>query len=271
MLTRAETENWALRGRHVVDTTGEVTKVGVFWDSYIYCRKSDTSVSPWIVSQGVWEAWITTWFLNSITEFDTFIDVGMNSGYYSVLAGREGLEVVGFEPNPDYADSLAMTVRDNPWNITYHAVAVSDRDGTAELEVPGELEGGASIHERFKSDAFSNREFTHPVKTFEVKTSTMDAALGTERDLGRVLIKIDTEGAEEMVWNGSKAFTEKYRPTFVIEYTPNMYSQGFINSLDEYGLISWINYEGHEEPVPKDWADQQPDWVMLVIRPKESK
>lgn len=72
---------------------------------------------------------------------DTFLDVGANVGYFTLLASRAvgpGGSVHAFEPSPLLCQRLVADLRRNPFatNVTVHQVAVSDHRGTGWLSLP---------------------------------------------------------------------------------------------------------------------------------------
>lgn len=270
-MNRSEFEIVSNGSGRVVEEDDKHYKVLLMGDSYIYLPKSDASITPNVARDFYWESWVSAWFHDEVGNYSTFVDVGMNSGYYSVLAARQGVDVIGFEPNPKYHETLALTAESNPdFNIRVIEAAASDSLGRVTLAVPGELEGGASISETFKDEAFNARTFSRPVESFDVASVTLDSELSHIDQDGGILVKIDTEGAEEMVWNGAKEFIEKYRPTFFIEYTPGVYSDGFLDRLLEYGDISAIGFDGSEYFIAPESLESHLDWVMIVIRAKDS-
>jgi len=71
---------------------------------------------------------------------NTFVDVGANFGYYSLMAasvvGNSG-RVIGFEPNPELCDHLRGTIEKNKIvNVTVEQAGVSDQAGHADLFLP---------------------------------------------------------------------------------------------------------------------------------------
>lgn len=136
---------------------------------------------------------------------DTFVDVGANLGYFSVLAGHlvtETGRVISVEPDPRNLDRLCPNLYLN--GLT-HATVVRAAAGS----VPGEARfflnqddsGGSALWDpglfpgNDRSIA-SRTEITVPVRT-------LDDVL---RDSGAApprLIKIDTEGAEHNVLQGA--------------------------------------------------------------------
>lgn len=233
----------------------EVNALGV----PMYARTDDFSVTPCLINDGFWESWITAWFLNNLGS-DTFVDIGANTGYYSILAANKGLTVEAYEPNPKYVEMMNASqtlVEDGDFRV--YECAVSNRSGTAILSIPERLQGSATIRDVDLSAYNSS--------PLEVRTVTLDThfANAHKRDM---LIKVDAEGAEELVWDGAQHTNERHSPVWMIEYTPGAYSDEFLDKLESYGDLMWINHSGEEEPIDKGYILSRTDWLMLVIRPR---
>lgn len=235
----------------------------------MYVRKDDFSVTPCLVRDGFWESWITAWFLNEISPKTFFVDVGANTGYYSMIAARQGAHVIAYEPNPKYVEMLRESVKigwtysrdqmlpEGHFNVQPHAV--SNKVGRATLTIPGSLEGSATIRDLdlSKYDPYQ----------IECTTVTLDYHLaGIQKQ--EMLIKVDAESAEELVWDG--AFETRYRqkPVWMIEYTPGAYGKDFLDKLESYGSLAWVNHSGEEEPITKNKIIAHGDWLMLIVRPR---
>ncbi|MDX3388383.1 FkbM family methyltransferase, partial [Streptomyces niveiscabiei] len=100
---------------------------------------------------GAWEPHLTSFVSRRLRPGDTFIDVGANIGYYTVLAsqlvGSTG-RVVAVEPSPDFHEALAGNVRLNGCaNVRTVNTAVSDTPGrlTFYLEDPMNLGGTTAV------------------------------------------------------------------------------------------------------------------------------
>jgi FkbM family methyltransferase len=248
-------------GAGIVDETDEWYQVKVMNKALMYTRKADKSVTPALTNEGFWEAWVTSWFLNELEQgYDDFIDLGANSGYYSVLARAHQplTHVIAIEANPRYSQMLRVNAAWNEFRVI--AKAVSDKPGRVTLIVPGELEGSGSIvpHD------FS----AYDTDTYDVTAVTMDDLVKDEAVIGKVLIKIDVEGAEQHVWRGMQETLATIKPVVLLEYTPNAYDDNFLDELESYGDLMWVNYSGREEAISRDEILAQTDWIMLVVRPR---
>jgi FkbM family methyltransferase len=146
-----------------------------------------------------------------------FYDVGANTGFYSVLVGRLRPDVVvrAFEPVPEIAEHLVLNMSVNGLSIVPEQVALSDRDGSAQLHFPpdvhGLIESSASLNPSFKEEV---------VAAIDVRCERLDSAqsrLGDER-VG--FVKIDVEGAEELVLAGAGDCLRRDRPFVAVELLP---------------------------------------------------
>lgn len=149
------------------------------------------------------------------------IDVGANSGFYSLLAAaaRRDIRVLAIEPDPLVRPILHHNIRLN-WldrRIKTLPIALSDRPGVAELFIPsrdhGLIEKSSSLERTFKP---SHSEVVR------VETDTIDGLrrrlLGGSRKVG--VIKIDVEGHETAVLEGATATIRIDRPLIFVELLP---------------------------------------------------
>ena len=120
---------------------------------------------------------------------DVFADVGANVGVYSVLAGRVcGAQVHAFEPAQETLPALSANLAVNglDGSVRVHPVALSDRKGVTHFT------RGLDAVNRFARRADS--------ESVEVETAPADAILAGR---GIVAMKVDVEGAEDLVFAGA--------------------------------------------------------------------
>jgi len=139
---------------------------------------------------------------------DTFVDVGANLGFYSLIAKLHGMNAVAIEPEPAHA---AFLKRNEQVFGRVLNVALSDQRGSLPLYSHRLNPGASSLVE---APGFEKSEDSVTVTTFS------DAAAGGE--LGpsdRIrLIKIDVEGHEVQAVRGLDAFLSGgYRPAIWCE------------------------------------------------------
>lgn len=153
---------------------------------------------------------ITRQFIDCIRPGDTVLDIGANIGYFTLvaahLAGPSG-HVHAFEASPVVLPILRENIRLNPHlNITLHPAAVSDHAGEIEFHTAaaGQL-GYSSIRSSLAATQSVDR----------VPAITVDSLCD---ELPRVsFIKVDVEGAEQLVLTGARRLIQRDRPIIVSE------------------------------------------------------
>jgi FkbM family methyltransferase len=142
-------------------------------------------------------------------------DVGANIGFYTLIASRlvgELGRVVAFEPLPDNQRAIQRNVELNLiGNVDLVAVALSDEEGEAELEIhdsPTWAKLDTSGDTSFKRDAAASG-------SVRVKVTTLDAQLARLPPPG--LVKMDIEGAEVAALRGASKLLGECRPTLICE------------------------------------------------------
>jgi FkbM family methyltransferase len=158
----------------------------------------DTSdiLQQYIYYFGVWEPHLTRWIGRRLAPGDTFIDVGANIGYFSLLASKlvgDSGAVVAIEASPKTFSLLQGNLARNlAQNVRTVNVAASDRVGTVSLfRGPDDNIGLTSVvgDPRFAFEC-------------EVDAAPLSLLLTSEEVHNARLIKIDVEGAEWSVVAG---------------------------------------------------------------------
>jgi len=143
----------------------------------------------------------------------TFVDVGANVGFFSVIGGRlvgETGRVLAYEPVPENAAMVRANAAANGMrNISVHEVAVADRTGEGHL-VLARYSGGSSL------------DFLPPPPDacgrLEVEMVRLDDHLNRIEPLQRLdLIKVDVEGAELAALSGMVNTLARWRPALIVE------------------------------------------------------
>jgi len=147
----------------------------------------------------------------------TFVDVGANIGYYSLLAysivGNKGL-VIAFEPEPNNFHELEKNISVNKIsNIKPFEIALSDRAGKTSLYINPYNDGGHSL-------TIFPDNYELPFHNIEITTTTFDD-FWTNYELNNRLdfVKIDVEGNTLRVLNGMKNILKQYHPIIFLEHT----------------------------------------------------
>ncbi|MGE3726871.1 MAG: FkbM family methyltransferase [Candidatus Sericytochromatia bacterium] len=178
----------------------------------MYSDGQDSIVSGLYVN-GTHEEEITWFFLKACQPGMTFVDIGANTGYFSLLAAGcfDAVRVLAFEPVPRVLTYLHRNIALNKLNsqIQVFEVALSHQNGQIEFyEVDSvTLPLGSS----------ANKDFRLQTRAYQVQMNRLDDLAG-ELALGKVaLVKIDTESTEHEVIEGMISLIQTSRPVIICE------------------------------------------------------
>lgn len=174
---------------------------------------------------------------------DVAADIGVHFGYYTLLfahlVGPSG-KVFSFEPGPGNVINIKKGVRAGAFtNVTLTNALVSDIEGTHEFFMSGGGSGRDSIY----------AEAAQFAPKVDVRSVMLDAFFkeATKVDF----IKIDVEGAEQLVLKGAMSILRRLKPKLVIEISPKNFKaagygiEALTVPLREIGYsISSINADG---------------------------
>jgi FkbM family methyltransferase len=174
----------------------------------IFVDTRDVSISPHIIMSGDWEPWVTDALSRTfLWAGSTFIDVGANCGWYSLLAAARGMKVMSFEPNVALCTLMGQTRAVNGftdrWQIMDRALSAKTGEAVT-LMLDAYNQGGAHLehapgYPREWGETVD--ALPHPKDGVHF-TSCLDDEVppGTKVDL----IKIDVEGYEHAVLQGAQ-------------------------------------------------------------------
>ncbi|GIV38771.1 MAG: hypothetical protein KatS3mg033_0571 [Thermonema sp.] len=171
---------------------------------------------------------------------DTFIDVGANIGLFSLLASKyvgESGRVIAFEPASTAYRRLQENIElNNLKNIQAHQMALSSRDGQAELKVASEGYDAWNSLAKPSSGKVVGSEI--------VPTLTLDSFLQKEGVGSISLIKIDVEGWEIPVLRGAKELLNLANaPTLIVEFTEENAQNAGFSCKELYQLLVDYGYK----------------------------
>lgn len=160
----------------------------------MFLQPDDTTITPVTLGWGEWEPTETYWIGRMLEPGDTFVDVGANVGYFTLLAGSivgdEG-HVYSFEPDPIAFSYLEKNVRLNGLeNVTLVQKAASNERGTLQLFIAAENKGDHRIYQTEEGRSAIDVEAISLDEYFADAMGSLD------------VVKIDTQGAEGVILDG---------------------------------------------------------------------
>ncbi len=181
--------------------------------------KSDKVIAKRIRELGNYEPDLERLARNIIRKGDYVIDAGSNIGYHTGVFAQsvgENGKVFAIEALP-MISTLVEKMRDSN---NFHWVdvlnfAISDTTGEVDFLINAVNPGKSCI---ISSEEASKLQAIGSEYTIKVPMSTLDELLG---DLPKLsFIKMDVEGAEALAIAGGLGIIKKFKPTLIIEFTP---------------------------------------------------
>ncbi len=163
-----------------------------------------------------WEADTIPVFVELARRSTRFLDIGANTGVYTLLACavNPSVRVTAFEPVPQVFEILCKNIAVNRWQDRCQTrnEAVSSWVGLTAFHVPqGDVPTSASLHTRgFRG--ISGR-------LIDVSVTTVDAVCAEHEAVD--LVKIDVEGFEDRVLEGMQRVLANSRPAVILECNPD--------------------------------------------------
>ena len=202
-----------------------------------------------------------------------FVDVGAHRGLTAtaMLRLHEQARLVLIEPHPERHASL-LSLFDGEKRVTCHHLALSDVSGKTTLFVPRyrswSFDGLASLHQG-EAATWLGEETLHgfdshhlEIERVPCQTSTLD-----QLSLSPHFIKLDVQGAEESVLEGSRQTIERSMPVWMIETDPGTNEFAALDdALRGYGYqpFGWHDRELLEGRP----GDVNTFWLPPEVRPR---
>ncbi len=182
-----------------------------------------------IYLSGCYEPTLANFVKETLKAGDGFVDVGANTGHFSLIAAKRGADVISIEASPVNCRLFRQNIEANALQSKIKLVnsAAGDRGGTIELR-ENRFNGMWSTT---VSQAFW---YMKPLtRKIVVPQLTLDNLLGEENWKRIRLVKIDVEGAEVSVVRGMSHLMEQGREDleFCLEFSPHWLTSEQSNEL----------------------------------------
>ncbi len=235
-----------------------------------------------IVFTGVFDVSLTETIYRITDPGDMAVDIGANVGYItSVMATRAGANgsVVAFEPHPAVFGLLKKNAE--RWDldpetasVAAHRTALSSRTGTGKLSSHGESDSHLGL------STLEAADFGQGSGAFEVDLDTVDERFDETAPL---LVKIDVEGHEHQVLQGSERLLSEGRIRDIVFEEHSGYPAPSMTLLEYHGMTLFTLRHTplgprldpiRESPAPAEWpgpnylATRDPERVLERLRPR---
>lgn len=218
----------------------------------------------------------TPLFCKLIVKCKTFLDIGANTGYYSLLAGSSSqASIYAFEPSHGPLHYLKKNVLLNQLTsrIQVLPIALGHQKGTLDFFAVKSKKykyiehhlGGVGSLEQIKKESDRTK----------VEVTTLDEFMKMHTPPGSpVLMKIDTEGTEDLILQGGHKFIQVYKPIIICETLFNKIESRIENEMRKHGYLFFNFMGGKLHPVStlartvdngvRDCFLVHPDYLPLI-------
>lgn len=197
-----------------------VIKVSLNSGTFRFATNQTNTTTQLLFWNGPYTFEYTAIFEQLIKNCRCFYDVGAHAGYYSLIAAavNPNIRAVAFEPASGPFHYLNKNVSLNAFSdrISVENLALGDLTGTTEF-----LEATHHKYQYMEHNlvAVSNLSFGQPnrkMKSVKVRITTIDDYVKQHPDLVPDIIKMDTEGTENLILAGAKNTLES-KPIVICE------------------------------------------------------
>ncbi len=234
---------WSLNEKiHLISSKDKT--VELFWGKKINLDMDNAdSLTIYLLGfLSMYEEWpLIKFFIKNIKDDDVFYDIGAHMGFYSHLALEFSNEIHTFEPQPEIFSSLKKQFAGEN-KIKLNNLALSDKAGYIDFfrspnaSVLGTINPEAIGHQNIYWDKI------------QVHADTIDNYVSKNKR--PAILKIDVEGAEELVIAGGENFFKGYSPIVALEIwhheSGGDISMKAVELLRKLGYSSYkINFDGN--------------------------
>lgn len=199
----------------------------------------DQMISAKLRQDKCWEEYETELTLQHLKAGETFVDVGANIGYYTLVAARcvgEQGRVIAYEPDPLNYELLTTNVAMNDLpQVQLFPYALYDQNTTGQLFLSDDNFGDHRIYA-----AAENRQSRH--------ITLVHGAEHLSQHIERIdFLKIDTQGAEFFVVNGLQKLIMQNRAhlRMILEFCPYGIRSSGANGEDLLKLLDSFVMQYH--------------------------
>jgi len=189
-----------------------------------------------IFKKGTYEDENSTFLVNSLKlkPGDTFIDIGGNIGWYSILLDKyfPVIKIYAFEPDSVNAECFRYNMKINKSaNIDLIEKGVSDKSGQQTMYM--------------YKNSNKGRNSLLPINnygTVEIEVSTLDDTVQEKKIRNIRFIKIDIEGYEYFALKGAQNALKDVE-LLLMEFAPTYMRKGKVNPEDVLSLVKENNFK----------------------------
>jgi FkbM family methyltransferase len=228
--------------------------------------KIATNQSNFLTKEVFWEGFenfeYTKIFISLSKKVNSFYDIGANIGYFSILAGKanSNIEIHAFEPSKGPLYFLRKNCDlNNLNNVTISSLALSDRIGKITFYEIQNVKYTYLKHNLAGESNTGSKTSGRNYMPIEVDTIRLDDYYLNSGSKNKIdLIKIDTEGTEDVILENAHEILTNHRPIIICETLFGMIE----DKLD--ALMTKYDYEFYNH------TEKGLEKVSTIVRSKDN-
>lgn len=194
-------------------------------------------------------------FAELIRRCTSFVDIGANTGYYSLMAAHANSSIIvhAFEPASGPFHFLEQNVALNRLQkrVFVHPIALSNQKGEVEFF---EILNPSETFAKYNLSGVGGLKKTHTTQEHSLRKMVRAEALdeySRSLSMGSVdLIKIDTEGTENLVLEGASAIIREHKPIIICETLFNKIEAELESIMKVHGYAFYNHANGTLRKTP---------------------
>jgi FkbM family methyltransferase len=169
-----------------------------------------------VASDEVWDAFLLPW-MDALHQGQVMVDVGAHTGTFTIRLAQRGVKVHAFEASPEVFELLQLNVVENNLTdlVTLHNVALYDKEESLAVSSQCAYSKLPDGKRDYSSSECSGWMWLVPGKdAYNIRARTLDSF----KIENVALIKVDTEGCDLRVLQGSVKTISMCRPVICFEF-----------------------------------------------------
>lgn len=191
--------------------------------------------------QQTYEPEVTLALIRYLRELESpvFVDIGANIGLISlnVLASIPRARIFAFEPGKTQFEHLSRTIKSNglEGRLTGYNVGLSRENGWETFYIHGAKDSSG--------DGFNDTGRAGDAQQIQVQVTKLDTWWENQGEPEINVLKVDTEGAEMMVFEGCTRILSELKPVILFEVHPANLASYPYQADDVIGYLTGFGYQ----------------------------
>ncbi len=185
-------------------------------------------------------------FKKLITKCEVFFDIGTNTGFYTILGckANKKLKVTCFEPAIGSLYYLSQSIESNHISdrVKIEPIALSDSSGTIEFNDVTNHKYKNLKYNLAGESSTSQIQTGRPFNKYTVNCITLNDYIEQNQSNKIDLIKIDTEGTEDLILKNASKVLINDKPIIICETLYNRIESNLDELMKEYGYNFYNHY-----------------------------